>query len=185
MGNFYTNFTVNTGDADAVAATLQRDGRQAFVLPSDGNHVVVLDAASEQDDEVVGHVGRLLSNAHGCPVLAVVNHDDDILRYWLFQNGQLTDSYNSAPNYFDETASEDRGGDAARLSEAFAKPSAREAVRAALDGDNFVFAFERHQALCAALGLPPSAVGTAYRDLERHGSVSGVPADQVRRVGGG
>ena len=52
----------------------------------------------------MAELGTRLSLEFGCPVLAVLNHDDDILWYQLFENGKLADEYDSTPGYFDATA---------------------------------------------------------------------------------
>ena len=55
--------------------------------------------------------------------VAVIVHDNDILIYFLFQNGELADQYNSSPSYFDYGSTKEpagpAGGDAGRLCAAF------------------------------------------------------------------
>src|SRR6187455_1673439 len=98
MGNFYVNYTLRGPEPETVAAALT--GRSAIVTPQDNRSVVVFDAEAEsQDLGVFDAVGRRLSTELKCPVLAVLNHDDDVLLYRLFENGRLVDEYNSAPAY--------------------------------------------------------------------------------------
>jgi hypothetical protein len=104
MGNFYTNFTLKTSDAVGVVATLKKASRSALVSPAADGYVVVFDeAADQQDTDAIEEVGILLSGQRSCPVLAILNHDDDILCYWLFNDGQRIDAYNSCPDYWDVT----------------------------------------------------------------------------------
>ena len=77
MGNFYTNNTLRGPSQQAVAAALA--GRSAIVTPAQDGCVVVFDEASdEQNQEVITELAARLSREFDCPVLAVLNHDDDI-----------------------------------------------------------------------------------------------------------
>jgi len=99
MGNFYVNFAVKNAEPQKVADSLK--GRRAIVTPSQAGFVVVYDEqADTQAVDAIQEVGALLSKDPGEPVLAVLNHDDDILCYWLFKEGALIDAYNSAPDSF-------------------------------------------------------------------------------------
>ena len=49
----------------------------------------------------------------------MLNHDDDILAYWLFEGGELADEYNSCPGYFSGGDEIPAGGDATKLCAAF------------------------------------------------------------------
>ena len=116
MGNFYTNYTLRGPSQQAVAAALA--GRKATVTPPHSGCVVAFDEASDdQDQERIVELAARLSSELRCPVLAVLNHDDDILWYQLYESGKQTDEYDSSPGYFDPSAepSAPAGGDAQRL----------------------------------------------------------------------
>src|SRR5262245_28249420 len=99
MGNFYTNYTLRGPSQQAVAAALS--GRTAIVTPASNGAVVVFDEESDsQDSHAIAQLGAHLSQTLNCPVLAVLNHDDDILFYQLYEGGAQTDQYCSAPGYF-------------------------------------------------------------------------------------
>src|SRR5579859_7809756 len=99
MGHFYVSYTLRGPDPKSVAAVLA--GRSAIVSPSQANGVVVFDKESdEQDDKIIAELSSWLSGQLTCPLLAVLNHDDDILWYQLYLNGDLMDEYNSTPGYF-------------------------------------------------------------------------------------
>jgi hypothetical protein len=120
MGNFYTNYTLRGVTQEAVAGALA--GRACVVTPSVHQTVVVFDEESDdQDQAVIASLAAELSGALHCPVLAVLNHDDDILWYQLYADGELRDEYDSSPGYFDPDAqpSAPAGGDAATLCSAF------------------------------------------------------------------
>lgn len=174
MGNFYTNFTVRSADRDAVVDTLRAMGRTAYVAPvSNGNTVLYDRECDDQSFDAIEKVGTELSSALNAPVLGILDHDDDILCYWLFESGQLTDEYNSCPSYFDEIA--DPSGpsefDAAKLCAAFGCHQKVDRVakvlqKSSFDEDGYVFAMERHQDLAEALELPDWGVGTGYGSIE-------------------
>lgn len=100
MGNFYTNFTFKGASQGEVAKALA--GRTAFVTTEQDGCVMAFDEESDdQDEEVISRVAKETSRALKCPVLAVLNHDDDIFWYQLYVNGKLVDQYDSTPGYFD------------------------------------------------------------------------------------
>ena len=121
MGSFYTNFTLRGPSQQAVAALLA--GRSAIVTPEQNGYVVVYDEESDdQNHEVISELASQLSQAFRCPLLAVLNHDDDILWYQFYIKGELIDEYDSSPGYFDPSADEPdppAGGDAQKLCNAF------------------------------------------------------------------
>lgn len=128
MGNFYTNFTARSSDHNAVVEILTKAGRTAYVAPAINGNTVFYDRDSdEQDFKAIRDVGIRVSLELEAPVLAILNHDDDILCFWLFETGEITDGYNSRPSYFDES-SEDEGPtacDTQKICRAFACPQDR------------------------------------------------------------
>jgi len=86
MGNFYVNYTLRGPSQQAVAAELA--GRASIVTAQQNGCVVVYDEESEdQSEEVMAELGSRLSGRLRCPTLAVLNHDDDVLKYQLFLKG--------------------------------------------------------------------------------------------------
>lgn len=173
MGSFYTNFTVRYDDHFAVADALRSIGRTAYVAPAVNGYTVVFDCESDmQDVAAIENVGLHLSRVLETAVLGILNHDDDILCYFLFRFGQWFDSYNSCPSYFDDSC--DAGTtefDAGKLCEAFGCTQNTESVKAILqnasDGEEgYVFAMDQHRDLVNALGLPDLAVGLGYNYIE-------------------
>lgn len=163
MGAFYTNITLKGPEQAEVVAALR--GRKAFVSPQEYNCVVVFDEMTEeQDPAVLASVTASLSHQLGCPALAMLNHDDDMLVYQLYDRGILQDEYNSMPDYFDDVPECARGGDAMKLIEVFGAGDLGTLERI-LVSDEYTFATERHQALASALGLPLCAVGFGYNYL--------------------
>jgi hypothetical protein len=185
MGNFYTNFTVRSDDPQILATALKKKRRTAHVTPASSGWVVVFERDTEQNSDEIAKVGSLLSKTATGAVLAVMNHDNDILAYWLFEGGKLRDHYDSNPKYFEPTGFnpvdafemlkagklpevkfEPKGGDAAVLCAACERPDATPTVDAILRNPDYVFASERHKLLVQALGLPESALGENYQSVE-------------------
>ena len=170
MGNFYTNYTLKGPSQQAVASALK--GRTAVVTPDYIGYVTVFDEQSDtQDQEIISDLAIRLSREFSCPVFAVLNHDDDILWFQLYENGELLDEYNSTPGYFENVGpSSPTGGDAKKLCAIFdsSNVSAVEKIlrKALLDKDGYAFAVQRHADLVNALGLPEIGVGFAYASFD-------------------
>lgn len=80
MGNFYVNYTLRGPSQADVAKALA--GRRARVTPMHKNCVVAFDEASDsQNRNEIVKLAAKLSKKLKCAVLAVLNHDDDILWY--------------------------------------------------------------------------------------------------------
>ena len=165
MGAFYTSHLLRGPSQQEVLAHLS--DRPAFVSETKAGSTIVLDAECEsQDGVVLAELASSLSAHFRCPVLAMVNHDDDILYFELYENGEKTDEYNSNPAYFsdDADASEEPiGGDSSRLAAVFgaSDPSRVERVLRALPED-YVFQTDRHRDLAEALGAPDFWVGVGH-----------------------
>lgn len=188
MGNFYTNYTLRGPSQQAVAAALV--GRSAVVTPAQDGCVVVFDEQSdEQDSAVITELASRLSRGLRCPVLAVLNHDDDIFWYQLYLSGELADEYDSSPGYFDPLAepSAPKGGDAQKLCSAFGVATFAEVDsilrRSSFDEGGYTFAVERHTDLACALGIPSFGVGAGFRNVSDGELPEGLDEDGIVRVG--
>lgn len=164
MGNFYVNYTLRGPSPEAVAGALS--GRTSLVTSQQNNCVVAFDEASEdQNLEVIKKLAAHLSATLQCPLLAVLNHDDDVLWYQLVVNGRPEDQYESSPGYFGDTAagSDPSGGDAGKLCSAFMASNVDTVAQVLRKPDSYTFAVEQHGDLVRALGLSGFAVGAGYR----------------------
>lgn len=167
MGNFYVNYTIRSTDQAQTIKALS--GRNAFVTSPNKGALVVFDEESDsQDQGTIRELGKKLSKMLGAPVLAVLNHDDDILWYSLFENGECTDEYDSSPGYFDPDSEPESpsGGNAEKLCAAFGSQHVKETQRvlgkSSYEDDGYTFAVERHTDLVKVLKLPDSAIGFGY-----------------------
>jgi hypothetical protein len=183
MGNFYVNFSVKSDDQAPVADALRKAGRHAVVAPPEGGYVVVYEEASDtQDERAIKQVGALLCEASQAPVVAVLNHDDDVFCYWLFEGGEVADAYNSTPDYFDEADDSEQGGDPARLCASLGAAGKEKAVEAVMRDERMMFAVDRHMRLADLLGLPKHSIGLGYMYIAQGELPDGVDEDAIVRI---
>lgn len=170
MGAFYANITL-FGPAQAEVLTeLDKSKISALVSSTRAGFTVVADAESEeQDPAVLRRVTAMLSRRLKCVAIGVMNHDDDVLWFTVYDKGKAVDRYNSSPGYFNGDESKPRGGDAALLCKAFAARGAETKVNLVLrrmsgcdDEDSYEFESDRHSDLAKLLGLPRHSVGSTY-----------------------
>ncbi len=187
MGNFYVNYTIRSTDQSKAIKALS--GRNAFVTsPKEGALVVFDEASDTQDKAIILDLGTMLSQSLGASVLAVLNHDDDVLWYGLFEKGECTDEYDSSPGYFDQDGEPQApsGGNAEKLCAAFGSHSVDETQRilakSSYDDDGCLFAFERHRDLVKVLKLPDSAVGFGYAYIAQGEIPRGLVDSDLARV---
>lgn len=175
MGNFYTNITLRGPDQNDVLQILKQQSRSAYISPSVNGYTVVFDEQCEdQDTSVLESLALELSKQLSCLALAILNHDDDILLYKLYDSGSLIDEYNSSPGYFDPDAepSSPVGGNANKLCAILGKDQKAAEVgdilcKSSYEDNGYVFEIERHQDLVEALRLPAFSVGLGYRYIEQ------------------
>jgi hypothetical protein len=193
VGSFYTNISLRTTDRAAVRSRLTSRGLTAYLArPEDGTLVVFERQSEEQDPAVLQKLASDLSAVCSCAALAVMNHDDSVLLYWLFEAGKLVDEYDSAPEYFSSGGKgATRGGKPETLTAAFGVPDRASQVAAILGlasaggaDDVVVFETDRHARLVEALGLPLCAVATGFTYLEAGEIPPGYDAGNFDLVGG-
>jgi hypothetical protein len=187
MGNFYTNYVLRGPSQQSVADELT--GRRSTVTPAQNGCVVVFDAQSdEQDMKQIAELAARLSRRFSCPVLALLNHDDDVFWYQLYENGEKSDEYDSSPGYFDPSAepSAPNGGNAQKLCSAFGATDATGVERilrqSSYDENSYTFAVQRHADLFRSLGLPEFGVGISYASLERGEYPEGLTSENLMRA---
>jgi len=161
MSDRYLSFTVRAKDAATVASALKSLGRTAFVSPASDGFVVFYDAAAETGDAAaVTTLACAVSQQCGSAVLAVLNEDDEVLTYWVCDAANVADRYCSNPGWLEGADETPAGGNADILANAIAADADRAALsailRAANEGEDsdYLFAVDRHVAICEELGLP-------------------------------
>ncbi len=181
MGNFYTNISLKTANNVEVTNYLNEEDIDAFVASAQKEFVCVFPAADATLFDVAAELSRELS----CSAFAVMNHDDDVLMYQLFESGKMVDEYNSCPGYFSGDEEERTGGDAEKLCEAFGRDDVRNQIADILTRD-YTFELERHHALVALLGLPRCTVGSGFTYImQGDAPLAGIDADTLAQTGSG
>lgn len=184
MGLFCVNFQFRTTDAKVLSDALTRRGiRQFRVVPGKGGWTALYEEeASQQDDGRIRHLAGGLSGDLHLPAVAFLVHDSDIACYWLFDNGELLDEYNSDPGYFDgdDERAAPSGGRADVLlrycrtgvkQKDLEKTLSEKSVRAT------TFAEDVIRRLAKALGIDGNLATADYRDMAG-GGVPGGPDDE-------
>jgi hypothetical protein len=162
MGGFFVNYVLRGPKPAEVARLLA--GRKAVVTAESNGCVVLFDEESDQqDNDLIHDIAGKISSGLRCVSLATIVHDDDILWYCLYLNGQLADEYGSTPGYFDPKAepSPPVGGNARRLCQLFEANDVAEVERILRDDVDYAFQTDRLRDLARALGLPPFVAVTA------------------------
>lgn len=186
MGAFYGNITLKGPSQAEVAESLR--GRRAVVSPRMGDFTVAFDAVVDaQDLKAIEALTAHLSRVLDCPALAVIVHDDDVLLYFLYRGGVLSDRYNSHPSYFGSArkSAGPAGGKAAELCLAFDAANSKAVAKilgAAHGRSGYTLETDRHRDLVSALSLPDCAVGTAFESFEQGGYPDGLLANSVLRA---
>ena len=88
MGNFYTNITIRCGRHE-VTPILSALRRSAWVGEFDGLSVICDRECEKQDLDILASLAMTLSTRLERAALAVLNHDDDVLLFGLYQSGAL------------------------------------------------------------------------------------------------
>lgn len=175
MGCFYVSHAVKIADQQLVKDVLRKLGRNAAVsAPQDGIIIVLDEKCDSQDDREIERLSAILSAETKSVCFAVLNHDDDVMMYWLGDGGRIIDRYNSMPSFdtIDDPPLPPAGGDAVLLAPAFGRQGSEVEIetvlRAPFGDDKYVFALDRHGDLCRWLGLPwpMSGVGFGYYEAD-------------------
>ena len=110
MGEFFVNYQIRSTDqSQVVAAAGELVQRRAYISPPANGWVTLYDENSDsQDAYEIGRIGSELSARLGTVVFAFIVHDSAMFLYYLFDNGDLLDEYNSTPPPNHAEAEEDQ-----------------------------------------------------------------------------
>src|SRR5438105_337697 len=173
MGLFCVNLHFRTTDDKALSDALGRRGvsRYRVVPAKSGWTSLYEEQASEQDDRRIRDLAGGLSEDLHVPAVAFMVHDSDIACYWLFDNGQLLDEYNSDPGYFDTDADgpPSPSGGRTDVLVRYCQPGVRQDELAAMLSRETVrattFAEDLIRRLAKALGIDRKLAIADYRDV--------------------
>jgi hypothetical protein len=187
MGNFYTNLTTRGPSQSDVAAVLRSLDRNAFVTPTTNGFTIICDRECEnQDTDLVGSLALTLSTHLECPALAVLNHDDDVLWYQLYDGGKLSDAYISSADWWEDPSEPPPQGSAEMLCNLMGAPGDLARVKKILGRSTgilgYLFAIRRHENLLAALGQPPFAAGLGFTYASKGDLTQGLTPEQLLLV---
>jgi hypothetical protein len=177
MGHFYTNFSALESDRPKIIGVLKAMERRAF-FAADREWCTIYDEETEsQYHDSIQQLGQQLSQHLQSPVLGVLNHEDDVLEYWLFDRGIVLDHYNSWPGCYGQKGGQRPiGGNSSLLCELFGLPALADEIHGVLHEKKFVFAFERHIELAQILGLDPDLATIGFLDIRRSDISEGAKA---------
>jgi hypothetical protein len=110
MGAFIANFHVRSSRTDAVRNVVAAMVAGEFRISNaqSGWISIYEERASTQDEDWIEQFAKDLSGRLETACVAFLVHDSDIARYWLCEEGQLLDQYNSFPDYFDSVSAAER-----------------------------------------------------------------------------
>lgn len=187
MGAFYTNLTLKGPSQEEILNSLQE--RDAYVSPTvDGFTVIYDEQCEEQSSKTLTDISSKLSKKLNCIVLTVLNHDDDILFYQLYDKGKLVDEYCSSPDNFEDTEepSGPKGGNSEILTNLFGggnKSTIEKILRSnPFIEDEYALATDRHADLVKDLGLPAWAVGYGYTYINEGEIPTGLTENQLKKL---
>lgn len=171
MGSTYSNITLKGPEARDILQELGNQGRSAFVSPTEDGLTTVYEMDSDESGEnVLTCLAEDLSGCFGCPALAVQVVDDDVFSYWLYVDGELSDSYRSPSVSGQSEEGEICGGNPETLIQHFNLDASAEEVADVLhccDQDcGFSLPTDRHLSLAELLELPLCSVGFGFCDLD-------------------
>lgn len=168
MGNKYANILVKATDPQGIARFLNDMERHAYILPPKKGYILVCEEACEMFDmEVMSEITQKLTSRCACPAVGLMNFDDDILWYRVYNQGQLVDEYCDDPatpgnegNHVDERHAES-------ICQAFGQGGKQKQVAEILSASGEIYFSQsaRHMALGKALGWPTDYLQFSYADI--------------------
>jgi len=193
MGAFFTNLQIRSTSTQAVCAALPKltDSR-AYVSPEGNGWVTVyLEATEDQNDKTLRTIAGGLSQSLQADVLGFLVHDSDIAAYWLFQNGRLTDEFDSAPDYFGarvdaKTRARVRGNTDILLPLCLAGTSHAQLNQVLHPADGFAtFADETVTELAKLLGIDETRASLGFNYFDEEGAENLADVAEFEPVGRG
>jgi hypothetical protein len=188
MTTFYANLTLMGPQQEKIVDYLNQQGRVALVSPTIDAFTVVYDQGCEdQQRETLHQLGLDLCTHFNCPVLAVMNKNDDVLWYQLFNKGGVVDEYNSTPDYDGRgRSSRPEGGDADLLCMVFGvdqEEKVERVLRRPSNSERYLSAETRHWDLMRSLKLPLFAVGMGFTYISQGDIPEGLNVKDIIKTG--
>jgi hypothetical protein len=155
MGGHYGTIHVRTQDREPVRAAVEAlaaGGKHRFLIapPLDG-WVTIFPNHNGQDSKLSKKLATALADK---TLIHCLVHDDDIFAYWLYENGDLVDAYDSCPGYFSGKKTPPSGGNVEALRHLLLDQAKVEELQTLLKAERLTFELERQDQFAALLGLP-------------------------------
>ena len=168
MGAFIVNFHIRGSDQAAIAKKIH-ELRYDHVWVTNPKHEWISlydESASCQDELRIKEVGAALSASLKQPLIAFLVHDSDFLCYWLYEEGQLVDAFNSCPDYFENSddLETEYEGDPEKLLP-YCTPDTTVSKLVAILSAEATFAEEQLAQLAVLLGIDEERALTDYQML--------------------
>jgi hypothetical protein len=171
MGGHYGSIHIRTDDRDEVRMAVENlqhpNTQRYYIAPPINGWVTVFPENNGQDHTVTEALVAKLPNK---TMIHCSVHDDDIFAYWFFENGKLSDTYNSCPEYFGDETPPPRGGNVAAFANLL-PPQKITRLQKLLDEKRYTFELERQDKFAKLLGLPNTAAAYEYINADDVGEL--------------
>jgi hypothetical protein len=171
MGGHYGSIHIRTDDQDEVRIAVENlhhpNTQRFYIAPPIKGWVTVFPENNGQDHTVAEALVAKLPNK---TIIYCAVHDDDIFAYWFFENGKLSDAYNSCPEYFGDENRPPRGGNATAFANLL-PPQKITRLQKLLDEQRYDFELERQDKFAEILGLPNTAAAYEYIEANDAGTL--------------
>ena len=191
MGAFFTNYQVRSDSAEKVMDVVARSVKtRAYISPPKDGWVTVYDETSDdQDERELQRLAKVISKELSTTVFAFLDHDSDILIYYLYERGEIADEYNSNPDYFEpaneKTRKRCRGNPQAILKHCVSGTRLEDVDKILHRPDEYGFAEEILVDLAPLLGMDQARLHLGFKYFKEEGAESLEDAQTFRLVGKG
>jgi hypothetical protein len=168
MGNFYANVVARAERAE-IMPLLSALRRSAFVGFFDGFAVVCDEECEKQDLDDLASLAATISARLSRGTVAVLNHDDDVLLFGLYLEGQLASEWGRSKMAGVPAPATSRQDFVKRVRQVMGTASVRRESPGGLltRAIRRLFMVAEHELIAAELGLPAATVGSGFRYVER------------------
>jgi hypothetical protein len=168
MGSFIVNVNVRATHRQAVEKEIKAfNPAAAWVTGAKNGWITIYEeGASTQDENRIRELTEHVSSGLKSPAIAFLVHDSDFLCYWLFDDGQLIDEFNSCPDYFDEGENEEALAGKPEVILKYCPPGTKLSdVEQVLSDKGQVFADSQLAQLAELLGIDSTRSCVDFRDI--------------------
>jgi hypothetical protein len=162
-GSFYSNIVVLSVNAENFVPSLLQMGITAYYVLKNNIGVIFEDKIDEQSIEYGAILSKNISTIFNSITVYTTIHDSDVVFMYIYKNGQLIFSYNSAPGYFNGDDLPPQIENIDKLLLEYKDIDKEEFINVL--NSNEIFADDLHGDIARILDLPPYSVGFGYTYL--------------------